>query len=162
MKQSTIRALDSFLNEEKESRNYEGLPVTFKNNPGLNSAHTDSFSHLKIPSDYIDLLEKHNGFTLFQYEDIGGFNFFGVDQLQIETDLQKETYEEEWDDRIIIIGNVIGDGDFIGLRILENGGYEVLDGYHDEAPQNWNTITDSLDDFFLKLIESKGERYWLQ
>lgn len=162
MKQSTIRALDSILNKEKESRNYDGLPVTFKANPGLDSIHRNSSSQLKIPSDYIDLLEKYNGFTLFQYEDIGGYNFLGIDQLEIETDLQKETYVEEWDDRIIVIGNVIGDGDFIGLRILENDGYEVLDCYHDEAPQNWNIITDSLDDFFLKLIESKGERYWLQ
>ena len=162
MKQSTIRALDSLLKEEKEFRNYEGLPVTFKANSGLDSYDSDSFSKLEIPSDYLDLLKKHNGFTLFQYEDVGGFNFFGIDQLKIETDLQKETYEEEWEDRVIVIGNLIADGDFIGLRILENGGYEVLDCYHDEAPQNWNVITDSLDEFFVKLIESKGERYWLE
>lgn len=161
MKQSTIYKLTLLLNEDKEFRSYEGIRVTFEANPGSYPSDIKSISKLKIPSDYSDLLAQHNGFTLYKYEDLGGLQFLGSDKIKAETQLQKETYEDEWDDRIIVICNVIADGDFIGLKIYENGGYELLDCYHDEEPQKWKVITDSLDDFLIKLIDSKGERYWL-
>ena len=159
-KEATFLALDSLF-RDKIALDFEGLQVSFQANPGLKSVNINLFLPLEIPSDYKDLLKKYNGFTLYEFQDLGGFSFFDANQMRIETQQQKEAYEDEWEDRIILIATIIADGDFIGLRILDHGGYEVLDGYHDEVPQNWEVITDSLDVFLWKLIESRGKRFWL-
>jgi len=73
-----------------------------------------------------------------------------------------EVYEEDWDEKITVFCQLIGEGDFISFKQNENQGYQILDCFHEEIPQNWQEITDSFEQFLEKLLELRGERYWLK
>lgn len=115
----------------------------------------------KIPGDYIELLNYSNGFTLYNLDNLNGIMFFGTDQVKRENDIFKETLEGFQVENIIIFCTILGEGNFIGFKVLNNEDYEILDCFHEELPENWKKIADSLDDFLANLIETEGELYWL-
>lgn len=162
MTQNLKQKLDLLFSSEVPFVDYEGLSVTFnKNAPAKEN---DTFlikPKLKIPQDYIDLLRFYNGCTLFKFEDIGGFNLLGTEEIESETNLQKQTYQEDWDESLTVFCRLIADGDFISFRNKDDNCYDILDCYHDDSPKNWTIISNSLDDFLERLIDEKGKRFWL-
>ena len=142
----------------------EGLEVTFEKNSPATFQEISSLSkdpEIKIPKDYLDFLQLFDGCRLFKYQDLGGFEFFGTKDIRKETELQRQTYEEDWDENLTVFCRLICDGDFISFRNKSDGSYDILDCYHDDIPANWTTITNSLDNFLESLIDEKGKRYWL-
>jgi hypothetical protein len=156
--------LNLLFDQQDTYIDYEGLTVTFHKNKGATQQELDSVistEKLKIPQDYIDFLQVFNGCTLFKYQDLGGFEFLGTMNILKETDIQKQAYEEDWDNDILVFCRLIGDGDFISFKSNNNNSYDILDCYHDDKPQNWKVISNSFSDFLKRLIDGKGKRYWL-
>jgi hypothetical protein len=84
-----------------------------------------------------------------------------TDKLRNENHLQRNTYEEVWDNRLTVFCRVLGDGDFLSFRMAVDNSYEILDCYHDEEPQDWRVISNSFNDFAESLLNEKGKRFWL-
>ena len=160
---NTLRQKLISLNNNVKIVNGREYFCTFK--VGASEQEIDSlnsiFDYYRIPYDYIELLSFSNGFTLYNIHDISGFIFFGTDQIKKENDIFKETFEKLLDENIIIFCSILGEGNFIGFKVLNNDNYEILDCFHEELPENWNKITDSLEDFLTNLIRTEGDLYWL-
>jgi len=162
IKQELVDKLNFFFGQKNVILDYEDLVVTFEKNNGATQNDLDIISNkLKIPNDYLDFLQIFNGLTLFKFKDLGGFKFLGTNDISKETEIQRQTYEEDWDNDIIVFCNLICDGDFISFKNKNDGSYEILDCYHDENPQNWKVVSYSFCYFLERLIEEKGKRYWL-
>jgi hypothetical protein len=156
--------LNFLFSQETGYIGYGGLEVTFKKNSTATLQDIASAllaSGVDIPNEYIDFLNLFNGCTLFEFQDLGGFEFLGTDDIQNETEIQKRTYQEDWDNRLTVFCTLICDGDFISFRNNGDGSYDILDCYHDDIPANWATITNSFEHFIERLIDEKGNRYWL-
>ncbi|HEY9262157.1 SMI1/KNR4 family protein [Chitinophaga sp.] len=141
----------------------EGLEATFTFNKGATEngiAEADGFFKNNIPTEFIEFLKLYNGCILFNVDGIGGFQIFSDDKLVSENKFQKLNFEDDWDDNVIIFCSCIGDGDYIGFRLL-NDGYEIIDCFGEEIPLNWLAIETSFDVFLEKLIDHKGGKYWL-
>lgn len=141
----------------------ESLQVIFTFNDGLSLHEIERFQKsigLTFPKEYVSFLQFTNGCTLYNYEDLDGFMFFDLEKSIEETHGLAEVYEEKWKYNILIICSVLGDGDFIGIKIFSDG-YEILDCFHEDNPDEWRKISDSLDEFLQKLISRKGEKFWL-
>jgi hypothetical protein len=165
MNQSLISKLRVLLELPKNSpEHYEGLNVNFFAN---NSAEPKQIQNViaffkeRLPNEYIDFLKLYNGCELYKLEDIGGFNFLSTEMIMKENDFHKKEYGDAWDDSIIFFCECLGEGNFIGFRPLENGKYLLLDCFHEEKPSEWRPIGDSFDVFLEKLIDLKGEKFWL-
>jgi len=165
MLHQTIVKLNSLFESNQEIKSFEGLLVSFSKKTGASeeelARHVD-IDGVNIPQDYVSLLRNYNGFSLFEFEDIGGFKFYGAEEVNNETRFLKKSYGADWDNSLIIFCNIIGNGDFIAFRTYPNGTYDILDCYHDDVPANWIKICDSLDEFIEMLINSKGDLYWLK
>jgi hypothetical protein len=156
--------LSSLFRQSIDFIDYEGLKVTFEKNSSATSQDIASMSadtKIKLPKDYLDFLQLFDGCVLFKFQDLGGFEFLGTKDISKETELQRQTYEEDWDDSLTVFCRLICDGDFISFRNKSDGSYDILDCYHDDIPANWATITNSFDTFLERLIDEKGKRYWL-
>lgn len=144
---------------------YEGLPVIFHKNLGASDIEIASFithESLNLPDEYLDLLRQFNGFSLFGYEDLGGFQFLGTAEIIEENKLEKEIYGEDWDESVVVFCKLICDGDFIGFRFYHDGSYSILDCFHEASPNEWQVISVSFGAFLEKLIAEKGKRFWLE
>jgi len=166
MKDSLLNEITKGLDEnlQKASKTYEGLTSKFVIKKGASKEDISScnaYFNFKMPNDYQSLLLKMNGCVLFNVDDIGGFSFFGCDELIKENTFQKVHLEDEWDENIILICSCLGDGDYIGLKVLADDSYEIIDCFHEEVPSNWRTIGSSLDDFLERLTKEKGKKFWL-
>lgn len=156
--------LDGLFQKNASHFNNEGLPVVHKRNTGSTFSGLLAIKNhfeVSLPKEYLDFLEYTNGCTLYNYEDLGGYLFYGVDVLVEENLILEETYREYWQKNLVGIGSVLGSGDFLCLRMIDNNTYQVLDGYHDINPEEWSIIDDSFDNFLSKLIEKRGETFWL-
>jgi SMI1 / KNR4 family (SUKH-1) len=156
--------LNLLFGQEDDFVDYEGLSVTFQKKIGATQLEIVSLSSdkkFKIPKDYLYFLQKFDGCVLFRYQDLGGFEFLGTKDISKETDLQGQTYDEDWDNDITVFCRIICDGDFISFKNNNDGSYDILDCYHDDKPQNWKVISNSFDNFLERLIDEKGRRYWL-
>lgn len=156
--------LDGLFQKNASHFNNEGLPVVHKRNTGSTSSGLLAIKNhfeVSLPKEHLDFLEYTNGCTLYNYKDLGGYVFYGIDSLINENLILKETYEELWQKDLIGIGSVLGTGDFLILKILEGDNYQILDGDHDSKPEEWKIIADSFDAFLNKLIEKRGETFWL-
>lgn len=161
-KQELLNKLNFLFEQKDDFIDYEDLVVTFEKSDGAIQNDIDQIcNHLKIPKDYIDFLQKFDGWTMFKFNDLGGFRFLGTNNISKETELQKQTYGNDWDCDIIVFCTMICDSDFIGFRNKSDGTYDILDCYHDENPKNWKVIGNSFSDFLESLIEQKGKKYWL-
>lgn len=157
-----LKNIESNLSSEKIFTD-EGLEATFTFNKAATEngiTQANSFFENKLPTEFIEFLKIYNGCTLFNVNDIGGFQIFSDDQLVRENKFQKLNFEDDWDDNVIIFCSCIGDGDYIGFH-LSNDGYEIIDCFGEEIPLNWRPIEPSFDIFLEKLIDHKGEKYWL-
>ena len=113
-----------------------------------------------IPTDYIDFLKFSNGCILFDSNGIDGFKFLGTNNICQVNEEVKRNYEEDWDDSIIIFCEVIGEGNYLGFRHIEDNKYEILDSFHEYLPFEWETIPMLFDDFLKKLLDGTGDKFW--
>lgn len=141
---------------------FEGICSQFHINEGATLEEINLLKSFKtkIPEAYLALLRAFNGIDLFCVEDIGGYRFFSCTEAIGINKLQERNYADEWDDKVLLICSLRGDGDFVGLRIFETG-YEILDCFHEESPKEWKTIGKSIDYFIETLINEKGRKFWL-
>ena len=121
----------------------------------------NEYFEFKLPEDYLKILTKANGFILFKIEDFAGFKFLGCNELIKENRFQKENYEEDWDNQIILFCQCLGDAEYLGLRVFDDKSYEILDCEIIELPSKWQTIGTSIDDFIESLLQKKGRKFWL-
>lgn len=166
MKSSTFSKIRELAELSKSTGviDSEDLTTYFVLNSGANETEMSeclAYTQNTLPADYQLFLREFNGAVFYQYEDLGGFEFLSCAGLITETKVQKETYEEYWDDRILPFCLCLGDGDYLGFKISTEGEYQILDCYHDDHPTNWKVISYSLDGFINELIKQKGRKFWL-
>lgn len=162
-----MKAVDLIKNVTKDSDTttlitHEGLSSIIHIKHGASSEELKLLEAYKndLPEVYLSLLIAFNGFDLFRIEDIGGFHFFSCGELVRNNEFQALNYADEWDKDLVLICSLIGEGDFIGLRILETD-YQLLDCFHEESPKEWKIIGNSIDDFIENVIKEKGKKFWL-
>ncbi len=134
------------------------------NNPAssVEIENVNSYFKNRLPQDYLSFLLYTNGCTLFEYKDLGGFEFLNSANLISENEFIKNQFDENvWDENIIMFCSCIGDGDYIGFKILDNDRYVIIDCFRECSPSEWETIGNSLDDFIEKILDSNGEKFWL-
>lgn len=153
------------LFDSKKGIDYEGLEVNFFQNIGIKAELIENYpliNNLKLPDEYLDFLQLCDGCELFKYEELGGFWFMGTSEIQSENRIAKETYSEFWTDDLIVFCESIVDGDYLAFKIISENEYHILDGYHDDVPNNWKIIGESFYEVLEKIIDSKGKRFWLE
>ena len=121
----------------------------------------DSYFGFKLPEDYKSFLKEFDGSVFFKIEDFAGFKFLGCVDIVKENKFQKENLGEDWDNQIIIFCACLGDGDYVGIKLLGDNSYEIVDCFMDEMPANWQALGNSIDEFIEKLINEKGRKFWL-
>lgn len=164
METAVVEKLKAILFSEEPVYSSENTVVSSSFNEGLSDNELNDIPLAiisKLPQDYLDLMNAFNGFTIFNVQDLCGFRFLGLQHLVSENEFLKQAYED-WDDNILMFCATLGDGNFIGVRVLDDGRYEILDCLHEERPSEWATITNSLSEFLEKVIEFKGAYYWLK
>ena len=166
MNEKNFASIRSVLKGSKLAQvvTYEGLASTFE----MNSAASESdmemvrkYFNYALPPDYMSFLQVFDGATFFKVQDIGGFSFLSCRELIAVNDFQKKNLGDEWRNDILFC-ECLGDGDYIGFRILDNNSYLILDCFSEEVPDEWSDIHQSFDSFLQLLIESKGEKFWLR
>jgi len=117
----------------------------------------------QIPSSYIKFLSIYNGAKLFDYDEIDGLQLLSGKEILQYTQYAKNTFEEEWEDKIIIFAKIIGEDNYLGFKILDkdNENYVILDCYFEEAPEDWSIIEGSFDEFLSKYLLSNGKKFWI-
>ena len=159
-----LSRLNLLFESQDQFLDYEGLPVTFKSNPPATQQEITSLisnERFSVPADYLDFLKTYNGCILFEYQDISGFNFLGTNEIEKQTEFQRNNYEDEWDTKLTVFFSLLGDGDFLSFRTYNDSNFEILDCYHDDHRYNWKVIGNSFNEFLEKLINEKGRRFWL-
>ena len=154
--------LDSTLQAEIET--YEGLKSHIVVRSGASEEEINkcnSYFENKLPEDYLSFLKRYNGGFFFKVNDIGGFQFWGCDELIYQNTFHKENLGNDWDKRIILICACLGDGDYVGIKIHKDNSYEILDCFGEEIPINWKHIGDSFCSFLEKIIDQRGKKFWL-
>lgn len=162
--ENLIEKLENLFRTGISLINNENMPVSCISNGSIDENSLISFNNdlkIKLPKDYLDFLKSFNGCTIFNYDNLAGYKFLGTENLKNSNMNQKETYEDLWDERIIVFCEEFGSGDFISFRIQDDESYEILDCCHDDLPNDWAVISKSLNDFLEKLIDEKGRPYWL-
>jgi hypothetical protein len=140
----------------------EGFPSTSFKNSGISELDLGHAGlSIALPDAYVDFLKYANGCTVFNVKDLDGFHFLGTADIGQENKALKGSYEEYWDDSITIFCTILGEGNYIGFRMSESKTYEILDCFHEYVPAQWEIISGSFDAFLEKLIDLKGEKFWL-
>lgn len=143
----------------KDSNGKEIITYNIKNN-GINLSEKEHSLIGLLPKQYVDLLCFSDGVELFSYDNIDGLKLLGLDEIEKYTNYSKNTYEEDWCDDIIIFAKTIGEDNYLGFRIKEDG-YEILDCYFEEIPSDWEVISNDFDDFLCKYISEEGNKFWI-
>ena len=113
-----------------------------------------------LPRQYVDLLCFSDGIELFNYDNIDGLKLLGLDEIEKYTNYSKNTYEEDWDDDIIIFAKIIGEDNYLGFRKKEYG-YDILDCYFEELPSDWEIISSDFDEFLVRFLSEEGNKFWI-
>ena len=141
----------------------DGLETISKFNSGATVDEINScnqyFNNL-LPIEYLELLVHYNGVELFNLQDIDGFRFLDTLKIIEVNELEKQN-NSDYDPRIILFCEIIGEGNYLGFRVNENGFYVILDCFHEEKPTEWRVIGYSFDDLLEKIIDEKGTKFWL-
>jgi SMI1 / KNR4 family (SUKH-1) len=118
------------------------------------------FNH-KLPMDYVSFLRTYDGCTLFKVDDVAGFRFWGCEELIQQNKFHKNNVGADWDDRVILVCACLGDGDYIGIKVIDDQSYCILDCFGEEIPARWTVIGNSFSHFIATLIDQKGRKFWL-
>lgn len=158
------------MNENKNEHKFLKLDSYGNNITVINktekAATKDEIRYLQnmcqVPDCYVEFLTICNGARLFDYEGIDGLQLLGTREVLQYTKYVQNTFEEEWDERIIIFAKIIGEDNYLGFRVSENNQYVILDCYFEEGPDNWRIIEGSFDDFLSKYLLSGGNKFWIE
>ena len=117
-----------------------------------------------VPDSYKEFLSICNGARLFEYEGIDGLQLLSVREVLKYTQYAKNTFEEEWDESIIIFAKIIGEDNYLGFQMRDNDRRQsvVLDCYFEERPEEWRIIASSFDEFFSKYLLTNGSKFWIE
>lgn len=115
----------------------------------------------KIPNDYRSFLHEFNGGILFKIDNYAGFKLLSTQEMIKHNEFQKENFGQDWDSEIIFFCECIGDAEYLGFKFHKNESVNIVHCIMDVLPHEWKIIEDSFDNFIDKLIEEKGEKYWL-
>ncbi len=146
---------------EIEKKDANGITIKVK--IGKNQPYCSSISMNmgnRIPKQYIEFLSYSNGMELFNYDNIDGLKLLSFQEIEKYTLYAKNTYEEDWNDNIMIFAKLIGEDNYLGFRIEENQ-YEIIDCYFEDSPFEWKMISKDYDDFLTKYIKGFGDKYWI-
>lgn len=153
---ATINKLDS-----------EGNPIVVKNK--LEERCTDgeikkiqNELQIEIPKQYTEFLLKYNGAKLFDYDGVDGLNLLSIQDILKYTLYASNTFEEDWISNIIIFGKIIGEDSYLGFKVNENEKCQIVDCYFEELPIDWNCFDLSFDEFLLRYISGKGNKFWIE
>lgn len=161
-----------YLNYIKEIiSDFNGTITTFENLPSLFIMNIEASKydivdcdlHLKkqLPDDYKFFLQEFNGGVLFKIEDYAGFKLLSTKELIKHNEFQKMNFGQYWNSEIILFCECIGDAEYLGFKIDENGLHNIVYCIMDMLPQEWEIIENSFDTLINKLIDEKGRKYWL-
>ena len=113
-----------------------------------------------IPKQYIEFLLYSNGMELYNYDNIDGLKLLSIQELETHTDYSINTFEDDWQDNILIFAKIIGEDNYLGFRI--NDQYcEIIDCYFEQMPSDWEVIDGTFDEFLTKYLISNGNKYWI-
>lgn len=155
------QALNRDLNGEVKT--FEDLISFFSmNEKALNEdvGQCDQYFNNQLPNDYKNFLANYNGGVLFQIKDFIGYELLGTQQIINTNTVQKSSFGENWDDKIILFCRILGDAEFLGFKIANSQNYEIIHCFMDEWPEKWKVIGVKLNDFISKLIDEKGLEFW--
>lgn len=119
-------------------------------------------SKCRVPDSYVEFLSVCNGAKLFDYEGIDGLQLLSTREVLKYTQYAQNTFEEEWDEKIIIFAKIIGEDNYLGFKMMEDNQYIILDCYFEERPADWRIIEGSFDDFLSKYLLSNGSKFWIE
>ncbi len=147
---------------EVEKKDSEGnyISVTVRKNQSYNSNKNQIALIDIIPKQYVEFLLFSDGMELFNYDNLDGIKLLSLQEIEKYTNYCKNTFEEDWQDNIIIFAKIIGEDNYLGFRMKENY-YEIIDCYFEESPSEWAVIAYEFDEFLEKYITEKGEKYWI-
>lgn len=149
-----------FCEIEKNDSNGNCISVTVKKNQSLNSQKSKSALIDSIPDQYVEFLLFSDGMELFNYDNLDGLKLLSLQEIEQYTNYCKNTFEEDWQDNIIIFAKIIGEDNYLGFRLYDNC-YEVIDCYFEELPSDWEVIDGQFDDFLKNYITGKGNKFWI-
>lgn len=164
-KMKSIEIIKSFMGSsnycEVIHNDSEGnkVQVSFKANDPISLSEIIGIAH-SLPNQYVDFLLFSNGMELYNYKNIDGLLLLSVKDIERFTQYARNTFEEDWEENIVIFAKIIGEDNYLGFKIDENG-YEVLDCYFEELPFEWSSIAHSFDEFLVKYIEGDGRKFWI-
>lgn len=115
----------------------------------------------RLPIQYKEFLKQYNGARLYDYEGLDGFQFLSCDEVISANRFAKATFEEDWEDNLLIFAKYIGESNYLAFDTSSRE-EKVIDCYFEEMPSNWNTIASNFDEFIQLLIESDGSKFWLK
>lgn len=114
-----------------------------------------------LPIQYKEFLRQYNGARLYDYEGLDGFQFMSCDEVINANNFAKATFEEDWDNNLLIFAKYIGESNYLAFNTSSKE-EKVIDCYFEVIPSDWNTIASNFDEFLRLLIESDGSKYWLK
>lgn len=144
---------------------FENLVSQFVMNKGASNDEIrkcDLHFNQNLPAEYKFFLQNFNGGILFKIDDYAGFKFLSTKALIKHNEFQKENFDQDWDTETILFCECIGDAEYLGFRLNENGGLQIVYCIMDMLPQEWEVIEDSFEVLMNKLIKEKGRKYWLE
>jgi hypothetical protein len=97
---------------------------------------------------------------LFNYDNLDGLKLLSLQEIEQYTKYCKNTFEEDWQDNIIIFAKIIGEDNYLGFKLNDNN-YEIIDCYFEEMPSDWESIGCQFDEFLKKYITEKGNKFWI-
>ena len=147
---------------KKDSRG-NNIIVKLKKNPPTNIEDIGTVERqikLLIPKQYIEFLLFSNGMELYNYDNIDGLKLLSLQEIEMYTAYSRNTFEEDWQDNILIFGKIIGEDNYLGFKIYEEY-YEIVDCYFEQLPSEWETIDGTFDGFLTKYLTGNGNKYWI-
>jgi len=152
-----------FQKEKPSEINLDGKRIKFKSNPPANYEEIQDLENIigiKLPESIINIYLSFNGAEFFNYDNIDGFRLFSLENIRNEIENAKIIYEKSWDCSIILLMEMIGEGNLIGIKTKDNKEL-VVDCFHEVDPKEWKVIEQNIDVFMKKLFHNDGRKYWL-
>lgn len=115
----------------------------------------------RLPIQYKAFLTQYNGARMYDYEGLDGFQFLSCDELISANSFAKATFEEDWDNNLLIFAKYIGESNYLAFDTSSKE-ERVIDCYFEEMPSDWSIIASNFDEFLQLLLESDGGKYWLK
>jgi hypothetical protein len=158
-----INLIAQILSDGGKVLTYENIDTSFVMNKKTfqeNISTCNCYFNNRLPDEYKYFLNQFNGGKLF-YNDVGGFEIFGTNELIKENESQKAIYEEFWNEDIILFCELLGNGEYLGFKIYNDMKYEIVHSILGQKPNEWRIVDSSFDAFIETIIKERGKEYWL-